>query len=326
MGGRGMIDVLVRAFTPLILWTGLGALVSRFLPQTFPRLLGRSLYWIGVPWQIFALARQTDFSTNVGLAPIVTIGTLGSGLILAWLSFQLLFWLKSQRKFAAIAKWMPPLNRASQGTFTIATMLGNTGFVGLGIIPTLIGSKGDMSWAIFFSITQNLIGTYGIGVLLASYYSGTNAPDPAWKLVRDVLIVPSLWAFALGYLTQTVHFPDWADTLSESSLLFVIPASFLLMGMRLSQLDGFDSLKAAALPVMLKVLILPSFVSIGTTLLGFTGDARLSLVLMSGMPCAFAGLILAEEYDLDRDLAASCIALSTIGILIAVPLWFALWA
>jgi len=38
-------------------------------------------------------------------------------------------------------------------------MLGNTGFVGLGIIPNLLNA-GDMSWAIFFSVTQNLIGTY----------------------------------------------------------------------------------------------------------------------------------------------------------------------
>jgi malate permease and related proteins len=57
--------------------------------------------------------------------------------------------------------------------------------------------------------------------------------------------------------------------------------------------------------------------------MGITGEPRLALVMMSGMPCAFAGLILAEEYDLDRDLAASTIALSTIGLLVMIPVW--LW-
>ena len=33
------------------------------------------------------------------------------------------------------------------------------------------------------------------------------------------------------------------------------------------------------------------------SLLGIGGDPRLGIVLMSGMPCAFAGLILAEEYN-----------------------------
>jgi hypothetical protein len=324
-----MINVLVHAYTPLILWTGLGAAISRILPQTFPRFLGRSLYWVGVPWQIFALARQTDFSANVGLTPVITICTLSTGIVLAWLVMQTLVWLKLQGKdepswAKVLEPWLPPLDRASQGTLTIAAMLGNTGFVGLGIIPALL-TEGDMSWAVFFSVTQNLIGTYGIGVLLASYYGRSSEASSSWRLLRDVLTVPTLWAFAVGYTTQSVPFPAWADTIVDSSLLFVIPASFLLMGMRLSQLEGLTSLRAAAMPVVLKVLVLPTIMSLVITFLGITGEARLSLVLMTGMPCAFASLILSEEYDLNRDLAASSIALSTIAILLAIPFWLTLW-
>jgi len=39
------------------------------------------------------------------------------------------------------------------------------------------------------------------------------------------------------------------------------------------------------------------------------------------MPTAFAGLILAEEYDLDRELIASSIVLTTAMLLVAIPLW-----
>lgn len=321
-----MVEVLVHAYTPLILWTGLGALAFRFLPENFPRLLGRSLYWIGVPWQIFALARQTDFSANVGLTPVITIATLGTGIILAWSTLQGLILLKSQVR-ETDPWWLsliPPLDSPRQGTFVIASMLGNTGFVGLGIIPALLVGN-DMSWAVFFSVTQNLIGTYSIGVLIASYYGRSDESNHWWKLLRDVLTVPSLWAFTLGYSTQSIAFPAWGEAIASSSLLLVIPASFLLMGMRLIQLEGFGALKKAIVPVFLKVVLLPSLVSIGVTLLGLTGDARLSLILMAGMPSAFASLILAEEYDLDRELAASCIALSTIGILLMVPIWLLLF-
>ena len=102
---------------------------------------------------------------------------------------------------------------------------------------------------------------------------------------------------------------------------WVIPASFLLMGMRLGQMEGWKSIQRAAPPVFLKLLLLPIFVALGTTLLGFEGEPRLALVMMAGMPCAFAGLILAEEYELDRDLAASTIALSTAGLLVMIPIW-----
>ena len=183
-----MIETLFHAYTPLIFWTGLGILSFRFVPQTLPRLMGRTLYWVGVPWQLFALARQTDFSHQVGLAPAVTLGTLGTGLLLAWSVLQLLgFWLQQdgfqehQEQGKWLRSWLPPLDRPHQGTFAIASMLGNTGFVGLGIIPSLL-SAGDMSWAVFFSVTQNLVGTYGIGVLIASYYGRLEQPNHWWLL------------------------------------------------------------------------------------------------------------------------------------------------
>lgn len=44
-----MSETLFHAYTLLVLWMGLGLFSFRFLPDDFPRLLGRSLYWVGVP-------------------------------------------------------------------------------------------------------------------------------------------------------------------------------------------------------------------------------------------------------------------------------------
>jgi len=52
----------------------------------------------------------------------------------------------------------------------------------------------------------------------------------------------------------------------------------------------------------------------------------LALVLMSGMPTAFANVILAEEYNLDRQIAASSILLSTVSLPLIIPLWLALFS
>lgn len=345
-----MIETLFRAYTPLLVWTGLGAISLRFLPQTLPRLLGRGLYWVGVPWQIFALARYTNFADRVEIVPIVTLATLAIGIILAWAALRSLAWLKtygesssalpltelpqqrttelptaSSARLAhpALFSWIPHFSPAQQGSFMLVTVLGNTGFVGLGLLPAIISPE-NMGWAIFFSITQNVVGTYGIGVLIASYFGHTgtpNQPNHWWMQLRDILTVPTLWAFAIGYFTQSMSFPPLVETGFQASLLFVIPASFLLMGMRLSQLQGIKSLQIALLPTVLKVVVLPGCIAIGTTQLGLSGDPRLAMVLMAGMPSAFASLILAEEYNLDHDLSASSIALTTIGLLIMIPVW-----
>jgi predicted permease len=73
------------------------------------------------------------------------------------------------------------------------------------------------------------------------------------------------------------------------------------------------------------MLVLPGIAGLALTLLGLSSDARLAMVLMSGMPTAFTSVILAEEYNLDRQLAASSILLSTIMLPLMIPFWLALF-
>lgn len=328
-----MTETLFAAYAPLILWTGLGLLAFRFVPQQLPRLLGRSLYWVGVPLEVMALARQTDFSQNIGLAPVINLIALGMGLGLAGLSLLGLRWLHNYAKTTLetslsdrLLAYTAPLvtDRHRRGSFLIAAILGNTGFVGLAIAPSFIHET-DLGWAIFYSVTNNVIGTYGVGVFIASYFGRTEQSNHWWIQLRDVLTVPSLWAFLVGVLAQPVQLPPIVESGLQASVWFVIPCAFLLMGMRLSQLHGMKSLRLALIPVLIKSILLPLLVGICSTGLGIVGDPRLAMVLMAAMPSAFAGLILAEEYDLDRELATSSIALTTIALLVTIPIWLILF-
>jgi hypothetical protein len=75
----------------------------------------------------------------------------------------------------------------------------------------------------------------------------------------------------------------------------------------------------------LEAVVLPGIVGIGTTLIGLSLASRLALVLMSGMPTAFVGLILAEEYDLNRELVASSIVTTSVLLLVIIPFWLFLF-
>jgi malate permease and related proteins len=307
-----MVDPLFQAYTPLICWTGLGILSVRFLPSAVPYWLGRGLYWVGVPIELFSLARQTTFDERAGLAPTITILSLLLGLILGWASIQLM------------PKFQPDLPRLSpglKGSLLLCSMLGNTGFVGLAIVPYFV-SPTDLSWAVLYSVTQNVIGTYGLGVLVSSYYGRQGTQGNDWgRQLKDLLSVPSLWGFALGSLTREVQVPELVESGLHASIWVVIPGAFILMGIRLSQIQGWQSLKLALLPAIVKTIVMPTVVGIAITIMGMRGDPRLALVLMSGMPSAFAGLILSEEYNLDRNLVASSIIVSTLIFLVTIPLW-----
>ncbi|BAU43587.1 AEC family transporter [Leptolyngbya sp. O-77] len=354
-----MSDTLLHAYGPLIFWTGLGLLSCSLLPDSLPRVLGRGLYWVGVPVQIFTLARQTDFSSQVGLAPLVVVLALVGGLGVAWGTLQGLRWLEQGRSplnplvpnlptvipsVSNSAASATPLtaapmleepvaarpvessweDSARRGSFLVSAVLGNTGFVGLAIAPSLI-SEPYLGWLVFYSVTQNVVGTYGLGVWLASIYGRSHGGKAWWVHLRDVLTVPSLWAFGLGMLTRTIALPSGVDAVLHGALWWVIiPAALLLMGLRLRQIHGWRSLKGAIAPALLKVMVLPVGVAGLATLLGLSAEPRLALVLMSGMPTAFAGLILAEEYDLERELIASSIVLTTAMLLFTIPVWLLL--
>ncbi len=312
-----MIESLFQAYTPLLFWTGLGFGLVRFLPQEFPRLLGRSLYWVGVPCEIFALARQIGDLENTKLAPVIAVGSILLGLALGGISLAV-----GQRSTK-----FPQLERPNlQGSWLLCSMLGNTGFIGLSVVPFLVSSE-QVVWAVFYSVTQNVFGTYGLGVLVASFYGRqVGSTRPWWELLKDLVTVPSLWGFLLGFSTRSWSLPAAIDTALQGSVWVVIAAAFVLMGIRLSQIEGWQSLRLALLPAILKTIAMPGILGSVLMTLAIPPSARLALVIMAGVPSAFAALILSEEYNLDRDLVASSIVVSTGIFLMMLPVWIYLFS
>lgn len=331
-----MIDSLFHAYTPLLIWSGLGLLLYRFIPDSFPRFIGRALYWVGVPLQLLVLGRQTELSGGGGLIPLVAVGVLLLSMSLALMSWWGLKWINtlktikpfpgSQNSLSSVFSFssINTLGRASLGSFILASMLGNTGFIGLAIAQVLFGSN-NLSWAVLFCVTSNVVGNYGIAVFIASYFGHSESQNHWWIQLRDVLTVPTLWAFIIGFNTRNIPLPSSVESGLEQAVWVVIAFALLLVGLRLGAVQGWKSLKRAFVPSLLKVVLTPALVGLVATYLGVTGDPRFVLVLMSGTPTGLSVLILAEVYELDRELLASSIALSFVGLLLVLPLWFTLF-
>jgi predicted permease len=187
-------------------------------------------------------------------------------------------------------------------------------------VPLLVGSVYS-GWAVLYSITQILFGSFGMGVLLAEYY-GSPQKKIGWSIQLQKLIkIPALWAFLLGWCGRGVDFSLTVDGQLKFAVSLVIGGAFLLTGIQVQAIKQINWLNRAILPTLLKMLVIPGLTGLCLTWFGFTGDARLSMVLMSGMPTANTNLILAEEYNLDRQITASTIALSTILLPVMIVVW-----
>jgi predicted permease len=73
------------------------------------------------------------------------------------------------------------------------------------------------------------------------------------------------------------------------------------------------------------MLIVPLILGRTLPLFGLTGAPAHVIVLQMAMPPAFATLVIAETFDLDRDLTVTALAGGSIFLLVTLPIWLKLF-
>jgi len=308
---------LLQLYIPLTIWVGLGIILGRTLPAVVARRLGVGLFWVGVPLGIMIFLRQADLSGNIWIAPLVSWSAVGLGAAIAtgWM------WFTGQSRSRLGRKTWPP---STQGSFLNASMFGNTGYLGYPVTLALVGPQ-YFAWAVFYDTLGSTLASYGMGVAMASNFGDNPAIAHRSSHVRRTAIAllknPALWGFTAGLGFQRVELPASVETVLQSIAWTVIAFSLLLLGMRLSQVSTWAYLQQATISLSIKMLIVPLLLALVLGILGITGAPRLVLVLQAAMPPAFATLILAEAYNLDRDLTVTALAVGSVGLLFTLPVW-----
>lgn len=296
--------------------------ISAYWPLRLPHWLGRFLFLVGVPISVVNFIRKADLSGGIWLAPIAAWIAILLGLLFASL------WTQIHRDQWAIA---------TQSSFSELCLVGNTSFLGFPVI-LLLPQLGPnyFAWALLYDILGTFFGAYGLGVILAARarcgQHATEHPLPMspspWPMLREVITNPCLIAFFIGLALRAVPFPPWLTYALNFFAWSVIMTALALIGIRLQQLDSWRNLQTAGAAVAIKMLLVPMVIGMGLTAIGVYGPARLALVLQASMPCAFATLVIAEAYDLDRSLVVTALGLSSLSLIFMIPFWvwgFATW-
>lgn len=367
-----LLQPLIKLYIQLGGGVLLGWILGRALPKTVPTVIGRFLFWIGVPVSIIAFLRHADLSGAIWIAPVAAWMAILLGAGLAWVWIQGC-WRILPENLLALAQRYISLSKAEhellpacsdaetcshsrsdraqarrslvqdrlwagkslkkynsnswskpvQGSFLLASMVGNTGYLGYPVILALVGEK-YFGWALFYDMLGTTIGAYGLGVLLAARFGGV--AQSHWQLVRAILQNPALWSLGLGLGFRQIPLPELAERSLQGFAWSAIALSLVLIGMRLSQLKSGGYLRQASMSLAIKMLLVPLILGIGLFLLGITGSPLLVIVLQMAMPPAFATLVLAEVYNLDRDLSVTTLAIGSIGLLLTLPIWLFLFS
>lgn len=323
---------LLRLYVTLISWVLLGFVLGRLLPKGSSKYLGNLLFWFGVPVLIISSLRGRDLSGSIWVAPVTAWVAIAVGALFAWIWIDLgvsderlkrmARGIQVQDHQAASSNPDSAWSKSTQGSFLLAMMVGNTGYVGFPVILTLVG-KDYFAWALLFDLLGSTLGAYGLGVAIAAHYgSSSNGAQKWWQpLAKAMVRNPALWSLIIGLSSR--NFP--LSPLVEQSLVIVstpvIPASLIMIGMQLSQLSSLGKLRQSLVCLFIKMILVPLFVGTGLMFFGIEGPPRLAIVLQMSMPPAFATLVIAQAYNLDRDLSVTALAFGSIGLLFTLPIW-----
>ncbi|XHX80001.1 MAG: AEC family transporter [Stenomitos frigidus ULC029] len=312
------VDNLLTIYVPLLGWTLVGWVGGRLLPATVSTALGKFLFWVGVPISIVAFLRHAELAASLWLAPVVAWVAMLLGVGVSW-------WLSGRSPLRTVCLPLP-LTQQTRGSFLLAAMLGNTGYIGYPIALAFVGSR-DFAWSLFYDLLGSTPGAYGLGVAIAAHFSREKADGEAlskqWQAAHTMVKNPALWSFGLGLSYRNVPMPPLLENSLRGVAWLVVALSLVLIGMRLSQLSSFKHVKPALLSVGIKMLLVPLLVGMGLWMLGVTGLVYRAMVLQMAMPPAFATLVLAEAYDLDQELTVTALIIGCLVLVLLLPFW--LW-
>jgi hypothetical protein len=267
------------------------------------------------------LSSQVWIASGIGL---LAVG-IGAGLAKAWITLLQIWQLHhspAQAADGSTATFSWLRSAPHRGSFQLVSMVGNTGYIGFPICLAIGGSE-YFSWALFYDMIGTLFGAYGFGVWVASCHSQSHATS--MHVLGHLIRTPSLWAFGVGLGLSGLSLPLWMERGLMGFAWLMIPLSLMVLGMRLAVVKQWQSFQPAGIALMIKLLILPCVIGLGLMATDLPATAKLLMVVQSGMPPAIATLVLSEEFDLDRGITVTALAVGNMALLSTLPLWLLIW-
>ncbi|MGA7298434.1 MAG: AEC family transporter [Rhodanobacteraceae bacterium] len=281
----------------------LGMLVRRFASP--PDAMAHSINWwvlyVALPAIVLELIPRIHFDPQLWF-PITGTWVLfaGSWLLFAWLG-RLLGW-----------------SRGRIGALTIVCGLGNTAFMGYPLIEALHGREG-----LKIAVVADQLGSFPIlaslAIVVASVYAGRR-PE-ARQIARRVLTFPAFLALLVGLLVNVLGgWPQAIHDMLKPVGATLTPLALFSVGLQLQLGAVRRHIGPMAAGLGWKLLLAPLLVWLLGRAAGIDGLILIVGVLQSAMAPMVSAAIVADEYDLEPELANSVLGVGILISLITIPL------
>ena len=200
-------------------------------------------------------------------------------------------------------------------TYLPALTMPNSGNLGLPLVLLAFGEQG-LAFGVAFYFVIALFQYTLMPIVVAGTFS-----------VKRVLKEPLIWAVAGALVVMFSDIPVPSVVADTTEILggMMIPIMLILLGAAIARLGFGDFRKALKLAlVRLTIGLTAGFSTV--FVLGTSGIASGTIVLMAAMPSALITYVLAERYDQEAEKVAGLVIASTVVSLLVLPLliWWAI--
>jgi len=205
--------------------------------------------------------------------------------------------------------------QATIGGLILTAGFGNTSFLGFPLLEALYG-KGALQTAILVDQPGSFLALSTIGIAVAAYYSPIKK-EGSPSTFKRIISFPPFLASVIGIALNGIAFPARIDLLLERLGSTLIPLALVSIGYQLHfPVKGArQRLKEIGLGLSYKLLLAPAVILLITNIVFATGIERKIIVLEAGMAPMITAAIVAQEYELDKELIE-------LMLMIGIPLSF----
>lgn len=267
--------------------------------------LSAVLVYILSPCMIISSFISLDYSTQ----NLINMGLFFVTVLILQGVFMLVLFLIFKKKYAD----------SKYRILTIGSVLGNVGFFGLPIIKALLPENPEVTcYSSVYVVAMNLI-VFTVGVFCL-----TN--DKKFISIKSSLLNPSSLSFLVALPLFIFGAKNWLPQLVIDSVSLLgratTPMCMIILGIRLASVS-FKKLFTRPMVYIIclcKLIIFPLFCYLCVYFIPFEQAFKISVLILSGTPCAAVISSLAEMHHSETELSANCILLSTLLCIATVPL------
>jgi predicted permease len=209
-------------------------------------------------------------------------------------------------------------SRGRIGCLALVCGLGNTSFMGYPLIEALHGKAG-----LGIAVINDQMGTFPLlaagGIVVASLYSGRK--PTAALMLRRILTFPAFLALVIGTAAGFAGgWPAWVDDVLAQIGRTLTPLALFSVGLQFRLQWQRDQWPAFGAGLAWKLLLAPAIVFGLGVAAGIGGLILVVSVLQAAMAPMISAALLADQYELEPELANTLLGAGIVVSLATIPL------